>query len=299
MRFRIRHVTRFTYDQPAYESHNEVRLMPRDNPLQRTLDFRLEVVPRAAVISYRDGFGNLVHALSIHEPHRELLVAADSLVERTLPRPPDVHRCSFRDFLASDAERSCDEYDFLHASRYVPFSAPLKKLFWSVRPRMEELVGDYAERIVSWICDQFAYEPGSTDVHSDVDRILTVGAGVCQDFAHLAIGLLRLAGVPARYVSGYLAPRTRPGETSALGPQLSHAWVELLLPEGGWTGLDPTHGCMVTDHYVRVAMGRDYADVPPLCGVYRSSGDRQHLQVSVDIGEAEQSTERGSGTGQQ
>jgi transglutaminase-like putative cysteine protease len=288
MRYRIRHVTRFTYEQPAYESHNEVRLRPRESVRQRTLGFRLEITPPAALIDYRDAFGNIVHAMSVHDAHSELTVCADSLVERMAPRDlPSAGR--FEHFLRSDKLRSQEDYDFLSPSRYIPFSEPLKKFFWMVRPRMSESVADYSRRVVAWICDQFAYEPGTTDVHSDVDRVLSAGAGVCQDFAHLTIGILRLAGVPARYVSGYLAPRAHRGRP--LGNQASHAWLEVMLSEG-WFGFDPTHGTRVTDHHIRLAVGRDYADVPPLRGAYRSQGKQQTMRVSLDITEADPGDEQ-------
>ena len=283
MRYRIRHVTRFTYEQPASESHNEVRLQTRTSPRQRMLGFRLEITPPAALIDYRDAFGNIVHAFSIHEPHTELTVCADSLIERMAPRELS-SGSRFEQFLHGDRLRSQEEYDFLNPSRYIPFSEQLKKFFWMVRPRMNEPVADYSRRVVAWVCDQFAYEPGATNVHSDVNAVLSAGAGVCQDFAHLTIGLLRLAGVPARYVSGYLAPRRERGRP--LGSQASHAWLEALLPEG-WFGFDPTHGIRVTDHHVRLAVGRDYADVPPLRGVYRSAGRQQTMRVSLDITEAD------------
>ncbi len=282
MRLRIIHVTRFKYEQPAAESHNEVRLKPREGPNQHTLGFRLEVTPPAAVIEYRDAFGNIVHAISVHEPHSELTVRADSLIERTTPQTPEAIM-PFSEFLAGDGLRSQEEYDFLHQSRYIPFNDRLKRLFWNAHPRMDEPVADYTRRIVEWVRDQFDYEPGATHVHSDVNEILTTGAGVCQDFAHLTIGILRLAGVPARYVSGYLAPRDR---VRPLGSQASHAWLEALLPESGWAGFDPTHGCPTTDRHVRIAVGRDYADVPPLRGVYRSAGGNQTMGISVDISDA-------------
>jgi len=288
MRYRIRHVTRFAYEQPAYESHNEVRLRPRDSHGQRTLGFRLEIAPPAAVINYHDAFGNIVHAMSIHEPHPQLTVSADSLVERMTPRElPDHDR--FEHFLRSDNLRSQEEYDFLNPSRYIPFSEPLKRFFWMVRPRMNELVADYCRRVVAWVCDQFAYEPGTTDVYSDVNQVLSAGAGVCQDFAHLTIGILRLAGVPARYVSGYLAPQIDRGRP--LGDQASHAWLEAMLPEG-WFGFDPTHGARVTDHHIRLAVGRDYADVTPLRGVYRSEGRQQTMRVALEITEADPNDEQ-------
>lgn len=293
MRYRIRHVTRFAYEQPACESHNEVRLRPRDSVRQRTLGFRLETTPPAAVIDYRDAFGNTVHAVAIHSAHEQLIISADSLIERTEPRElPNEAR--FENFLLTDKLRSQEQYDFLHASRYIPFSEQLKKFFWMVRPRMNEPVADYSCRVVAWVCDQFAYEPGSTDVHSDINQVLTTGAGVCQDFAHLTIGVLRLAGVPARYVSGYLAPR--PDRGRPLGAQASHAWLEVLLPEG-WFGFDPTHGSRVSDRHIRLAVGRDYADVPPIRGVYRSAGRKQTMQVSLDITEADPGEQNGADHG--
>jgi transglutaminase-like putative cysteine protease len=282
MRYRIRHVTRFNYERAACESHNEIRLQPRDSARQRILGFRLELTPPAALVSYRDAFGNTVHAVSIHEPHTELMVCADSLVERMPPRQLNGND-QFEKFLRGDNLRCQEEYDFLNASRYIPFSDQLKKFFWMVRPRMNEPVRDYSRRVVAWICDQFAYEPGTTDVHSDLNQVLSAGAGVCQDFAHLTIGVLRLAGVPARYVSGYLAPQ--PDRGRPLGNQASHAWLEVMLAEG-WFGFDPTHGTPVTDHHVRLAVGRDYADVPPIRGVYRSAGSRQTMRVSLEITEA-------------
>jgi transglutaminase-like putative cysteine protease len=288
MQFRVRHVTRFAYDRPAYESQNEVRLEPRPSAGQKTLGFRLEVAPRAAVVRYRDAFGNIVHAISVHEPHGELLVMADSLVERQPPRPLGTIRHEFSEFLAGDGVRSQEEYDYLHASRYVPFSPALKKFFWMARPSLKEPVADYVTRVMAFMRDQFAYEPGTTGVHSDLNHILSAGGGVCQDFAHLGIGVLRLAGVPARYVSGYLAPQTIEGRRRPLGEQASHAWLEALLPDTGWTGFDPTNGGRTTDHHIRVAVGRDYSDVPPLRGIYRSTGQRQTMRVSLEITETEE-----------
>jgi len=293
MRFLIRHVTRFEYDKPAYQSHNEVRLKPRPSRSQRTLGFRLETVPNGAMLEYRDAFDNTVHAISVDIPHRRLLVLADSLVERSAPEnrssldDREERDYTMAEFLAGDAMRAQEQYDFLQESCLVPFSRQLKNLFWMVKPAMNEPVADYARRIAAWVRDQFAYEPGTTNVNSDLNHILSMGGGVCQDFAHLTIGLLRLAGIPARYVSGYLAPKVARGQGRALGEQASHAWCEVLLPASGWTGLDPTHGCPTTDSHIRVAVGRDYADVPPLRGVYRSAGGKQTMTVALQIEEAD------------
>lgn len=281
MIYRIRHTTHFTYEKPAYESHNEVRVTPRSSPNQKCLSFDIEVTPKAAVLAYEDSFKNRVHAISVHPPHEELSIVATSVVERLAPRASTPLRVPFGEFLAEDAARSAEHFEFINPSHYVPFSERLRKFFWSARPAPTETVLEYTMRMVRYVRDQFEYEKDKTHVHSSVDDILSAGGGVCQDFAHLTIGLLRLAGVPARYVSGYLAPRA--GVESDYADQASHAWVEVLLPGAGWTGFDPTLRSRTTDHHIRVAVGRDYGDVPPLRGVYRSSGHAGEMRVELSI----------------
>ena len=157
----------------------------------------------------------------------------------------------------------------------------MRKFFWMARPRRTEDVGEYVMRVICFIRDQFGYDTGTTHVHSNLDEILNAGGGVCQDFAHLALGVLRLAGVPARYVSGYMAPP--PGADPALGEQASHAWVEALLPGMGWTGFDPTHRCRTDIRHIRVAIGRDYADASPIRGVYRSDASHNTMSVELEV----------------
>jgi transglutaminase-like putative cysteine protease len=131
--------------------------------------------------------------------------------------------------------------------------------------------------------DQFDYQKASTNVYSSLDDILKTGSGVCQDFAHLTIGLLRLSGVPARYVSGYLAPAGSRDVSAPIGEQASHAWLEAWLPHAGWSGFDPTNRYRTDERHIRVAVGRDYADVPPLKGMYRSSATSQVMTVDLNV----------------
>jgi len=282
MFFRIRHTTSFQYDGPVYQSQNEVRMRPRDGTTQRCVEFELQIEPQSSVLEYQDYYGNFVHAFSIYKPHDSLAVTARSLVEQ-LPEPAQpMQRVSIEEFLLDDAIRCQAEYDFLNASRHVPFSAAMRKFFWLSRPEPDEDVFAYATRINESIRNQFEYEPGRTRVHSTADEILTVGGGVCQDFAHLAIGVMRLAGIPARYVSGYLAPPAD-ARVETNGAQASHAWLEAQLPGLGWTGFDPTHGCRVDQRHIRLAYGRDYSDVPPLRGVYRSTSQKQIMSVALTV----------------
>jgi transglutaminase-like putative cysteine protease len=299
MLLRILHTTRFDYKAPACQSHNEIRMRPLDGPGQRCVEFELDTLPNASAFEYADYYGNRVIALSVHPPHAGLTVVARSIVERTQSASPVGVGTTFKTFLLDDLGRSQAEYDFLSASRHIPFSEPLRKFFWMARPLQTEDVAGYANRIVSYINAQFAYEPGTTKVHSTADEILSAGAGVCQDFAHLTIGVLRLAGIPSRYVSGYLAPVLGDGVES-VGAQASHAWLEAQLPGAGWIGFDPTNGCQVDQRHIRVAIGRDYSDVPPMRGVYRSAGGGQvmtvELRIEPESGPAQQQSQSVSGS---
>jgi transglutaminase-like putative cysteine protease len=282
MIFRVRHATRFAYEAPAYESHNEIRLRPSDDYAgQLVLSFELEVQPHASVFEFRDYFGNRAYSISIYPPHQSLTIKTVALVER-LPdltgRPTEV---PFDRFLADDETRTRVNCEFLTATRFVPFSDRLRKFFWMARPRRTEDVAEYVMRVVCFIRDQFGYDTGTTHVHSNLDEILNAGGGVCQDFAHLTLGVLRLAGVPARYVSGYIGPH--PDASGAPGEQASHAWIEALLPGAGWTGFDPTHRCRTDIRHIRVAIGRDYADAAPIRGVYRSDASQNTMSVDLEV----------------
>jgi transglutaminase-like putative cysteine protease len=283
MLFRIKHVTRYVYEQPASQSHNDVRLTPIDAPDQKRVAFSLEVTPPAAISEYRDSFGNLAHSIDIQPPHTELIISSASVVDRlALPAEPPP-QITFGDYLADDSARMKRYGEFLNPSRYVPFSDRLRTFFWSVPPRLSEDITAYTERMVIYVRSQFAYDGATTNVHSTVDDILTSGGGVCQDFAHLSIGLLRLAGIPARYVSGYLAPDPRRTANSTRPELAPHAWIEALLPGTGWTGFDPTHKTRTLIRHIRVAIGRDYNDLPPVSGVYASAGGARRMAYELEV----------------
>lgn len=279
MIFRIRHSTRFAYRKPASDSHNEIHLKPRVTSDQRCLSFELQVEPAGAIAAYIDFFGNSAHSVSISTPHQELVIATESIVERD-PAVKQIRAdVPFARFLVDDGVRGREHYEYLAASHYVPFSKRLRRFFWHGHPQDYEDVSDYVGRIISEVHRQFEYEPNATNVHSSLDDILKSGGGVCQDFAHLTIGMLRLAGVPARYVSGYLAPNASPVPQ----PQATHAWLEAWLPGAGWTGFDPTHECLADERYLQIAVGRDYGDVPPIRGLYRSADNNQTMTVELTV----------------
>jgi transglutaminase-like putative cysteine protease len=288
MLFRIKHLIHYAYEKPASHSHNEVRLAPLEAADQKRIAFSLDVKPAATITEYRDSFGNLAHSINIEPPHTELVIAANSVVDRLVPPAQPSPRVSIGDYLAGDSARIEHYGEFLNPSRYVPFSDRLRKLFWSVRPELSEDITAYTERMILYVRNQFDYDGATTHVHSTVDDILTSGGGVCQDFAHLSIGLLRLAGIPARYVSGYFAPDPNRDTNSAPPALASHAWIEALLPGAGWSGFDPTYRTHTVIRHIRVAVGRDYNDLPPVSGVYESSGGGRRMSHKLLVSPASQ-----------
>jgi transglutaminase-like putative cysteine protease len=281
MIFRIVHTTRFDYAGTALNSQNEMRVKPWDRPGQRCLEFDLSADAPASILPYRDFFGNEAHSVCVGGAHAQLTILAKSVVEKYAAPEPPYNQISFARFLEDDERRTKSYYEFLNASQYVPFTDRLRKFFWMAHPRENEDVAEYVMRVVAYVRDQFEYETTKTNVHSSLEDILKSGGGVCQDFAHLTIGILRLAGVPSRYVSGYLAPNMK--DPSSVTEQASHAWLEAWLPGLGWAGYDPTNRCRADERHIGMAIGRDYNDVPPLRGIYSNGGAHSTMRVDVQV----------------
>jgi transglutaminase-like putative cysteine protease len=266
MKLSIEHETIFIYDKPIREATGEARVQPRDEAGQRRLNFALHLEPPAPAALVRDRFGNAVHSYSILQPHRKLLVTATSVVD-TSDAP----------LIAAPALSVLEQHSYLAPSHYVPAAESLDRLARELAPDDGDAEG-IGWALTHGIYRSFTYEPGSTDIETTADRVLEGGRGVCQDFAHLMIGLCRSLGVPARYVSGYLYDsQAAPDAVLAM-----HAWVEVFLAGQGWLGLDPTHDRAVNDAYTRVAVGRDYADATPMRGVYKGDA-RETLEARVRI----------------
>ena len=297
MFYQIVHTTRFEYAEPACDSQNELRMRPWDRDGQRCVAFEISVSEPASILEYCDFFGNRGHSVSVSAPHPKLEIVATSTVAVDPPALPAETGVTLTEFLRGDAVRNNVYCEYLSASKFIPFSERLRKFFWMARPGEQEDVGAYVRRIVAYVRDQFEYETRSTHVHSSLNDILDTGGGVCQDFAHLTIGILRLAGLPARYVSGYLAPASA-NQGLDLTAQASHAWLEVWLPGCGWCGFDPTHRCAVDQRHIGVAIGRDYADVPPLRGVYRNGGGQSLMTVDLRVEFTDDGGAQGSSGGQ-
>lgn len=280
MFYSIRHLTRFRYKNPVSESLMELRMHPRTEGGQRCLSFHLSVEPRTRVYEYRDYLGNTVHHFDVPGQHRELKIVAEALVEiETPPQFPEGLEASAWHDLDEQAAGG-DYYEMLMPSH---FARPTEALFGLMEPlrvrRRDDPLG-FLRELNSAIYEWFDYVPKSTLVDSPIDHAIEARKGVCQDFAHIMIALVRHVRIPCRYVSGYVYPRSANQDRSPEGA--SHAWVEALLPGLGWIGFDPTNNLIAGERHIRTAIGRDYADVPPTKGMFKGNADSQ-LTVSVRV----------------
>jgi transglutaminase-like putative cysteine protease len=266
----VQHETRLEYTEPVSEWVAEVRMEPVSEDGQTCQMFHLRLSQPAAVVRYRDGFGNRVHHFNLLAPHREVRLLAAALVETA--RDPGSLPGGAAWPLDPDA-LPMETLDFLKPRGPVAPTPLLDPLLAALRPRSGQPLGELASAVSTHIHTHFEYAPDATNASSPIADVLTQGRGVCQDFAHLMIAVLRGFGVPARYVSGYIH---RPNKESQ-----SHAWCEVWFPDLGWVGFDPTNDRVVDDHFVKVAVGRDFTDVPPNKGVYRGSA-QEKMSVRVE-----------------
>ena len=279
--YSIRHLTRFEYANSVCESVMETRMHPRTDANQRCLNFSLSVSPRCRLFAYRDHLGNNIHHFDIPSNHKTLVIIAESLVE--LQRLAPVSGA-----LESSAWRELDE--IVAHGDYSEMLLP--STFTKATPKLLDLAerlhvhrrGDpltLLRELNANLYDFFEYAPQSTRVDSPIDEAISLRRGVCQDFAHTMIALVRQLGIPCRYVSGYLHHSQDATLRSFAGA--SHAWVDAFLPHLGWVGFDPTNNVLAHESYIRTALGRDYADVPPTRGVYRgSTAGELHVAVQVN-----------------
>jgi transglutaminase-like putative cysteine protease len=271
-RLRIEHTTRVKYAGLVLTSFNEARMTPLTLPTQITLESRVTAGPGVPVWTYNDYWGTYVSVFDLPDPHDDLLIRATSTVETQVTIPAEL-------------TQSPHEADAT-SGRLLEYLLPTK-LTTVTRDIVAAVTGDLrpaspdetAAAIASRVRERVTYMPGATGVRTDAQEAWDKGQGVCQDMAHVTVALMRAAGLPARYVSGYLHPDTEaePGHT-AIGQ--SHAWVEYWA--GSWTACDPTSGAQVGERHVVVARGRDYADVPPLKGIYRGAASGV-MDVTVEV----------------
>jgi transglutaminase-like putative cysteine protease len=276
----------YRYSDVVTSSYGRGFLTPRDTSRQRCLSHELRIDPEPADRSTsRDGFGNISSYFHVTTRHDALTIDSESIVEVD-PVPPRLYETGpavapweaarphgLNGALATEFVLDLDPAEITEA--VCDYAAPS---FVPGRP-LVEAVRDLGGRIYR----DFTYRSGSTTVSTQVDEVLAAGAGVCQDFARLAIACLRANGLAASYVSGYLATDPPPGKKRMIGIDATHAWAAVRTPQDDWLGFDPTNDQMVDERYIIVAWGRDYADVPPLRGIIYTDSDSSVIDVAVDV----------------
>jgi len=282
MFYSIRHFTKFRYSAPVSESIMELRMHPRSEGPQRCLSFELKVTPKTRLQSYRDYLGNVIHHFDVPSAHRQLTVIADAMVD-VADFPQQLDNGGWEQL--QDELAAGDFWEMLAPSQFAQWTPMIEAFAQELDLPQDQQVfrHDPAGLVLnlnSAINRKIAYTPKSTRVDSPVDDALSSRKGVCQDYAHIMIALVRRMGIPCRYVSGYLFHRAGSKTRSTEGA--THAWVEAYLPGLGWVGFDPTNNVLAGDTHVRTAVGRDYADVPPTRGVFKGDASSE-LTVAVRV----------------
>lgn len=275
--YRIKHITRYSYTAPVIDSANQIMLYPVADEQQEVEYHNLYVSFNPQIDVYDDYFGNKAGLFTIITPHNELNIISEIKVETYPVNPPPETMPPEEQWNHLSLIQEVYTYqDFLNKETFDKSN--------EVHAEVDQLLDksltpfQVAREMSNFVFNQFEYKKGITSVETKLDEVWKLKAGVCQDFAHILLVMLRMAGIPARYVSGYICPRNK----DLRGEGATHAWVDAYIPYHGWLGLDPTNNCVVSDRHVRLAVGRNFSDCTPVKGTYR--GPSEHtLEVSVLI----------------
>jgi transglutaminase-like putative cysteine protease len=288
MRFKIRHITEYTYQEPVSTCLNRLCLTPRSMPGHECISSEIKVDPLPDVMNYRtDFYGNTLLFFSSYEEHDRLEIISTSEVNiegrmtGKLATGSLILAREVKALLSQNLQENQDEMEFVLPSQYIPDSVEIKNFAMDCFPEGSTLWNSCI-MLMQKIYTQIEFKPGFTTINTPVEAVIKGKKGVCQDFAHLMIACLRNMGIPARYVSGYIETLPPPGKKKLIGSDASHAWVSVYFPNIGWVEFDPTNNLLPSDKHITVAFGRDYHDVAPIKGVVFGSG-KQELAVKVDV----------------
>lgn len=296
MKYRVRHITQYQYEQPVNACYNRAHLLPRETPFQYTNVPKVIISPVPTSGNRRvDYFGNREYHFAIQEPHTELSIEVVTEIQLSDSRIDPVAQLQYGNTCQQVRyllENPHDNVETLYAREFLLDSPMIK-----ATPELADYARDCFEDgkpllsavrdLTNKIYTSFEYDPSFTTIATPLDEVLKHKRGVCQDFAHLAIGCLRALGYPARYISGYLETLPPPGQEKLVGADASHAWFSVYSPGEGWFEFDPTNDTIPVGQHIVTAWGRDYSDVSPLRGVILGGGSSQNLHVSVDVARLE------------
>lgn len=284
MKLRINHYTQYNYENPVVDSVNELRLTPITDEHQTCCEHKIMIKPSVPLYSYTDYFGNLTHFFTLNKSHKLLLIKMDAIVETKEPKQEELPKIPYEDELniLKDEQFQNKFAEYLMETDYTVITAELEEFVRNnIHLVRSKNTYELLEHISNSIYVNFTYDKEATNVHTTIKETLHLKRGVCQDYAHLMIGICRIFNIPARYVSGYHFIGDIENEQADI-QHASHAWVEAFIPSTGWIGFDPTNNGTIDCRYVKISHGRDYSDIAPVKGVYKGSGN-QSLHVFVDI----------------
>ena len=287
MRYRVRHLTEYTYQNTIYKGLNRAHILPSSIQGQNIINQIVEITPPPnSCTTSTDTYGNNFLYFVINEPHQSLKIDVISDIEIDYFAEFVMSDISVSEALSYFKSNRCfspEIEEFLGDSPLIPLSIEATALAAPFFTNQKNCFVGCLNNFTEHVFDQFEYSPGFSSVSTPIEEVLTHKKGVCQDFAHLSIAALRGLGIPARYVSGYLETEPPPGQEKLIGADASHAWYEVLIPDKGWIGFDPTNNKLAGNQHIITARGRDYADVPPLQGIFFGNVGEQSMLVSVDV----------------
>lgn len=276
--FQIQHITKYKYDRPVRESANQIKIFSFNKPGQEILSHEIVISEEPSVNKFNDYWGNTVGFFTVPQAHEELIIDS-RLIAKTSP------------ICLEEQLSTPKDWDLLKEETFSSILLPDLARMEKIRSQEKiQLILDHisidncspleaAMRYSRFIFEQFKYVKGITNVETTIDEILEFRSGVCQDFAHVLLQLLRTVGIPSRYVSGYICPN----KNGMRGEGATHAWVDAYIPNMGWIGIDPTNNCFAHEHHIQLAVGRDFSDCTPVKGTFKGPANHE-LMVYVSVG---------------
>ncbi len=275
--FKIHHVTKYEYDRSVKESSNEIKIFPIINDEQEVLQHELVITGNPDVYVFDDYWKNRIGLFNLLPPHKSLLIESKLTVRTTQSSSLNINFNSDWDELKKETD---DVLQLLELSKptFIQSQQKIKEIIEVLQPQKKS-IAQTVEDCNTYIFNEFKYIKGITDIETTVDEILEHRSGVCQDFAHLMLQILRTLNIPCRYVSGYICPN----KNGMRGEGATHAWIEAYIPNYGWAGIDPTNNVWVTNTHVKLSVGKNFNDCTPIKGTFKGPA-KQNLSVYVSIG---------------
>ena len=276
--FKIQHITKYKYDRPVRESANQIKIFSFNKPGQEILSHEIVITDEPNINKFTDYWSNTVGFFTVSRPHEELIIDSRLIAKTTLQEIDET--LSTKDDWQLLADEISTNIILLDLAQKEKIKSQEK-----IQLILDHITFDAcspleaAKKYSQFIFENFKYVKGITNVETRVDEILEFRSGVCQDFAHVLLQLLRTIGIPSRYVSGYICPN----KNGMRGEGATHAWIDAYIPNLGWIGLDPTNNCFANEHHIQLAVGRDFSDCTPIKGTFKGPANHE-LMVYVSVG---------------